>query len=141
MESVSNTADRATERVREVASHTRTTFLDLSTQVLKLINGAREAQGRGVDAVLDGLGLQRRRSALAPVLWFAAGAVVGGTALLMVSPVSGKKLRERIASFIDERTAAIATKSRAVERSVKEAVKHEVSPDQRAGNGANRQAG
>jgi hypothetical protein len=140
MESVSNTADRATEHVKEAASHARTTLLDLSTQILKLVNSAREAEGRGVDAVLDRLGLERRRSALAPALWFAAGALVGGTTVLLASPVYGKKLRERIASFIDDRTAANAKGARTDERKVEE-VKQEVSPDPRPGNGAERQAG
>src|SRR5271170_7360710 len=85
MTTISNTADHATEQVKDAASHVRGTLLDFSTQVLKLINRARDAEGRGVDAMLHGLGLERRRSALGPVLWFAAGAVAAGTAVLLTS--------------------------------------------------------
>jgi hypothetical protein len=98
----------------------RTSLLDLSTQVIRFINGAREAQSRGMDTVLDRIGLQRRQSALGPVLWFAAGAVAAGTAVLLLSPASGKQLRQRIATFLGHETEANATPPRTVERRVEE---------------------
>jgi hypothetical protein len=94
MATISATADQAT-------SHARATLLDLSTQIVKLINSARAAENRGVDALLHRLGLQRRSSALMPFLWVAAGAFVAGTAVFLVSPASGKRLRERIVSILD----------------------------------------
>jgi len=123
MTTISDTTGHATEHVKEAASHARATLLDLSTQVMKLVNGAREAEGRGVDAVLDRLGLQRRSSALGPALWFAAGVVVAGTAVLLMTPTSGKKLRQRIASFLGGEAEAVVTEARAAEQRVDETVK------------------
>jgi hypothetical protein len=111
MTTISSTAEHATEHVRHAASHAGTSLLDLSTQVFRFINGVREAQGRGVETVLDRLGLQRRQSALGPVLWFAAGAVAAGTAVLLLSPESGKKVRQRMASFLRQETDAQPSRS------------------------------
>jgi hypothetical protein len=130
MTTISNTADHATEHVKEAASHVRTSMLDLSTQVIRFINGAREAQGRGMDSVLDRMGLQRRQSALGPILWFTVGAVAAGTAVLLMSPTTGKKLRQRIASFLGHAAEASAAPNGAVEPRVET----EASPGR---NGAN----
>lgn len=114
MTTISNTAEHATEHVRHAASHAGASLVDLSTQVLRFFNGVREAQGRGVETVLDRLGLQRRQSALGPVIWFAVGAVAAGTAVLLLSPESGKKMRQRIGSFLGRETEH-ATQADAVE--------------------------
>jgi hypothetical protein len=80
MTRITDTSDRAMDHVEEAASHARATLLELSAQVGRIINSARKAEGRGIDALLDRLGLQRRQGALGPVVWFAAGAVAAGMA-------------------------------------------------------------
>jgi len=105
MTTISTTAaEHATGHVRHAAAHVGTSILELSTQVFRFINGVREAQGHGVEKVLHRLGVQRRPSAMGPVLWFAAGAVAAGTVVLLLSPASGKKVRQRIASFLGQQT-------------------------------------
>jgi len=127
MATISNTADQASDFVKDAASHTKSTFFDLSTQVMKMINNAREAEGRGVDMMLDRLGLQRRQSALGPVLWFTAGAVVAGTAVLLFAPTSGQSLRQRLAKFIDSEVKSVATQAKAAEQRVEDGIKSTVS--------------
>lgn len=130
MTTISNTADQAADHVKEAASHARTSLLDLSTQVIKLIHGAREAEGRGVEVVLDRLGLQRRTSALGPVLWFAVGAAAAGTAVVLLTPT----LRRRIASFLGGEVDTMTKETRGAEEHVEDAVKN-------MPNGANHPAG
>jgi len=120
MTTISNTADHATEHVKHAASHVGSSVLDLSTQVIRFINGVREAQGRGVETMLDRLGLQRRQSALGPVLWIAVGAVAAGTAVLLLSPTTGKQLRQRIATFIGRETESNAGQPGVTEPRVEE---------------------
>jgi len=121
MTTISDTAGNATEHAREAASHAKTTLIDLSAQFMRLINSVREAEGRGVDSLLDRAGLQRRQSAMAPVLWFAAGAVVAGATVVLMATVPGQRLRRRVASFLfhEERETrtpdATATEARAGE--------------------------
>jgi hypothetical protein len=100
-----------------------TNTADLSTQVMRLINGARDAEGRGVDALLDRLGLQRRGSALTPLIWFAVGAAVAGTVVVLMAPTSGKELRERIAKFLGGEVEAVAARAKAAEHLTEETVK------------------
>jgi gas vesicle protein len=86
-------------------------------------------------AVLDRLGLQRRQSALTPALWFAAGAVVAGAAVMLLAPTSGKKLRQRIASILDGEGQELASKATAVEQTLEETLKSEASALKRPPNG------
>jgi hypothetical protein len=118
-------------------------LLEFSTQVLKLINRAREAEGRGVDAMLHGLGLERRRSALGPVLWFAAGAVAAGTAVLLTSPASGQKIRKAIASFVGQEIDAVGSQASAIVNRAEQAVKPDLptTPKSTPANGAKRELG
>jgi hypothetical protein len=109
MSTFSNTADIATEQLKDTATHARAAFIDLSTQAMKLFNGLRDAEGRGMDAVLERLGLQRKQSAVNPALWFVAGAVVAGAAVFVLAPTSGKKLRQRIASFLDDEAGHVVS--------------------------------
>jgi hypothetical protein len=141
MTTISNAADHATDQVKDAASHVRGTLLEFSTQVLKLINRAREAEGRGVDSVLHGLGLERRRSALGPVLWFAAGAVAAGTAVLLTSPTSGQKLRKAIASFVGQEIEAVGNQADAMMQRAEHAVKAEARDAKAPANGAKRELG
>jgi hypothetical protein len=136
MTTISDSAGHATEQVKEAASHARARFFDFSTQVLKLVNGIREAQGRGADTVLDRLGLQRQTGPLGPALWFAAGAVTAGAAVLLLAPMSGKKLRQRIASFIGGEVQAAVAEAGTVEQRVEEAVKGDARASAHAPNGA-----
>jgi hypothetical protein len=128
MSTLSSTAEHATEQLKD-------TFVDLSTQAMKLFNNVREAEDRGMAAVLDRLGLQRRQSALTPALWFAAGAVVAGAAVMLLAPTSGKKLRQRIASILDGEGQELASKATAVEQTLEETLKSEASALKRPPNG------
>ncbi len=104
MSSIATTAGNATEHIKDTATRTaaqaKGSFLELGTQVLRLVNGLRVLEMRTADNLLDRVGLQRRESALRPVLWFAAGAVVAGSAVLLLTPATGKQLRSRIAKLL-----------------------------------------
>jgi len=101
MSSVSDTAERAVHQVKDTAAHTRSALFDFGAQALRLVNDIRAAEVRGVDSVLGGLGLQRRESALRPVLWFVAGAAVAGAVVFFLAPTQGKKIRDGLRSVID----------------------------------------
>jgi hypothetical protein len=133
MTTFSSTAEHATEQLKD-------TFVDLSTQAMKIFNNVREAEDRGMAAVLDRLGLQRRQSALAPVLWVAAGAVVAGAAVLLLAPTSGKKLRQRIASILDGESQDMVAKATSLEQRVEEKVQGEVAALKNTPNGATHDA-
>jgi hypothetical protein len=96
MRSLIDTAERTVD-------HTRSSLVDLGAQALKLTNSLRGIETRGVDSLLDHLGLQRRKGALGPAVWFAAGAVAAGAIFLLLAPESGKKLRDRIAQLWESR--------------------------------------
>jgi hypothetical protein len=100
MSSVTDTAERA---VHHAAAHTRSSLIDLGAQALRLVNDIRAAEVRGVDSVLGSLGLQRRESALRPVVWFVAGAAVAGAVVFILAPTQGKKIRDGILSALDTR--------------------------------------
>ncbi len=116
------------------ANQVKDAFIDLSAHAMKLFGGLRDAEGRGMEVVLDRLGLQRRQSALTPALWFAAGAVLAGTTVLLWAPASGKKLREALATFLAG--TDVGAKATSLEHRVEEAVKSDVAPLKRTPNGA-----
>jgi hypothetical protein len=122
MTTISNTADHVAEHMKDATSHARGTLFDLAAQAMKLVNGAREAESRGMDTLLDRMGLQRRRSGLVPVLWFAAGAIAAGGVVLLLAPTSGKSLRKFIAGFLDDGKDTLATQAEKVEHRVEAAV-------------------
>jgi hypothetical protein len=132
MTTISNTADHAADAI----SHARAALLDLPGQMMKLVESARETERRGVDTLLDRMGLQRRQSALAPVAWFAAGAVVAGAAAFILAPTSGKQLRRRIAAFLDAELDAVTSEGKAIEHQVEDKVKGEVTAMKKMPNGA-----
>ena len=101
MSSVTDTAERAVYRMKDTAAQTRSSFIELGAQALRLINDLRAAEVRGVDSVLGTLGLQRRESALRPVVWFVAGAAVAGAVVFFLAPTQGKKIRDSIKNAID----------------------------------------
>ena len=137
MTTISNTADHVAEHMKDATSHARGTLLDLAGQAMKLVNGAREAESRGMDTLLDRMGLQRRRSGLVPVLWFAAGAIAAGGIVLLLAPTSGKSLRKRIAGFLDDGKETLATQAEKVEHRVEEAVQDGAPAVTRPPNGMN----
>jgi hypothetical protein len=94
MSSVIDTAERAVH-------HTRGSLIEVGTQAQKLINALGALETRGVQSLLDRVGLQRRTSALRPVMWLAAGAVVAGVAVFVLRPTARKGLRERIAHLFE----------------------------------------
>ena len=102
MRSISNSADQAVEQVKDTASHAKGSLVELGTQIFKFMNTLRDMEIRGADRILDKVGLQRRSSPFAPVLWIAAGAFVGGAAAIALAPVSGKELRKRLAQLLDQ---------------------------------------
>jgi gas vesicle protein len=113
---IPKTADESMKTVSHGAQHARRSLIDFGTQVLKVVNtfGVLERAG---ESLMTRMGLQRRRSPVAPVLWFAAGGIVVGGAVLAFTPRSGKELRARIARLFD---GAIDT----TEESVKGGVEH-----------------
>jgi hypothetical protein len=121
MTTFSNTADHATDAI----SHARAALLDLPGQMMKLVDSARDSERRGVDSLLDRMGLQRRQSAFAPVIWIAAGAVVAGAAAILLAPTSGKELRRRIASFLDSELDTATAQAKKLERRVEDTLKRE----------------
>ncbi len=89
MSSLFRTAERTVD-------HTRSSLVDLGAQTLRLIDSLRAIETRGVDSLLDRMGLNRRGGVLGPVVWFAAGAVTAGAIVLFLAPEAGKKLRNRV---------------------------------------------
>jgi hypothetical protein len=100
MNSISTTTEDAADAVKGAASHARDNLLELGTQLLRLLGRAREAEVFSLDNWLQRIGLQRRESIVQPVLFFAAGAVLGAGAGLLLAPTAGSKLREDIAAFL-----------------------------------------
>ena len=125
MSSVIDTTERAVR-------YTRGSLNEFGTQAQKLINSLGELETRGVDSLLDRFGLQRRESALRPVMWFAAGAVVAGVVVFALVPTARKNLRERIAHLFE----------RQVGREPEQAANatNAPSPASPAGNGTAQQA-
>ena len=95
-------ASNAVDQVKSTASDTRASLVDFGVQALKFVNHLRAQESRVVDSALDQIGLQRRESAIRPVLWFAAGAVVAGGAALVFAPSSGEKLRKRLIELLSD---------------------------------------
>jgi|SRR5580698_9472411 hypothetical protein len=104
MSFVADAAEHAAHHVMGTAAHTRASFVDLGAQALRFINNIQAAEVRGVDSVLGRVGLQRRESALRPLLWFVAGAAAAGAIVFIVAPTQGRKIRERIREAIENRT-------------------------------------
>lgn len=110
MSTISKTANHATDEVMAAAS-----------QVM--------------ETVLGRLGLQRR-SVRGPLAWFAAGAAVAGIAVLALTPVTGKNLRQRVTRFFGDEAKEIVSAARTAERKVEGAVKSEIAQPKSMPNGA-----
>jgi hypothetical protein len=100
MSLIADNASHAVEQVKSTASTTRANLVDLGLQAMKLVNSVRAQESHAVDSVLGHIGLQRRESPLRPLLFFAAGAVVAGSLVLILAPTSGKKLRLKIRDLL-----------------------------------------
>ena len=122
MRTIADTADNAVDHVKETATRAKGNLLDFGTQILKFVNTLRVMETRAADGLLDRVGLQRREGALRPVLWFAAGAVVAGSVALILTPVSGKQLRRRIAKMLDDGLDEAKHVEAAVEARIEDAV-------------------
>jgi acyl-CoA synthetase (AMP-forming)/AMP-acid ligase II len=129
MKTFSDTAEQASEQLKD-------TFIDVTNQATKLLGSLRDAEGRGLEALLDRLGLQRKQSALTPALWFAAGAVAAGAAVFILAPTSGKTLRERLAAFFSDEADEAVTAASSLEKRVEETVKNEAASLKNTPNGA-----
>jgi gas vesicle protein len=134
MKSLSSTAGHATDQLKD-------TFVDLSAQAMKLFSNLRDAEERGMETVLERLGLQRRQSALTPALWFAGGAIVAGAAVLLLHPTSGKKLRQRIATILDGEVQELTSQAAALEQRLEETLKSDASMAKKTPNGATHDVG
>jgi|HubBroStandDraft_1064217.scaffolds.fasta_scaffold19628_3 hypothetical protein len=118
MSSISNTTGHAAQSVRDAASHARESVLEFGTQLLEVLGRMREAEGQGVDRLLQRLGLQRRGGVTQPIAFFAAGAVLGASAALLFAPTSGSELRRNIAGFWSTKVDKVASLVKPVLRSV-----------------------
>lgn len=132
MSSIVDTADHAVEHVKESAVHAagqaKGSFVELGVQALKLVNTLRAMEMRGVDNLLDRVGLERKGSALRPVLWFAVGAVTAGAIVMILAPTSGKELRDRIVKILDRGRSEAKVAEPAKVAPVAEAKKPEAVP-------------
>jgi hypothetical protein len=127
MSTIANTADQASDYAKEAASHARAALMDLPAQALKLVNGARDAEARGIEALLSRMGLQRRQSPLVPGIWFVVGAAVAGTAVLLLTPSTGKVLRQRIAKLFDREVASAEEHIQEVSNRMPNGIRHEAT--------------
>jgi hypothetical protein len=118
MSSISNTTGHAAQSVRDAASHARESVLEFGTQLLEVLGRMREAEGQGVDRLLQRLGLQRRGGVTQPMAFFAAGAIFGAGAGLLFAPTSGSELRRNIASFWSAKVDKVTSLVKPVLRSV-----------------------
>jgi hypothetical protein len=95
-----------------------TSWIEYGTQALKFFGALRALELGPVESLLGRVGLGKRDATIGPVIWLAAGAVVGGGVALAMAPMSGKKLRRRIARFIDSGTTEIESDVKELEARV-----------------------
>jgi hypothetical protein len=91
---------RDVEKMGDQVKHARASFIELGTQALRLANHVYEARLHDVDSLLGRVGLQRRSSPMRAVAWFAAGAVIAGGAVMLLTPLRGEELVGRMASTL-----------------------------------------
>ncbi|MGO9839276.1 MAG: YtxH domain-containing protein [Polyangiaceae bacterium] len=114
MSSTSNTTGQAAQTVKDAASHARAGVLDFGTQLLELFGRMRDAEGHGVERLLQRMGLQRREGLTQPVVFFAAGAVFGAGAGLLFAPTSGSELRRNLGTFFSGKVDEVTSRIKAV---------------------------
>jgi hypothetical protein len=122
MNSISKTADHATQTMKDAASHARENLLEFGTQMLQVLDRARDSEVFSLDSLLQRAGLQRRAGAGQPIAYFAAGFMVGAGAGLLFAPTSGSKLRENIANLVSAEVDKLASIFRPATKRVEEVV-------------------
>ncbi|HEY4014982.1 MAG TPA: hypothetical protein VGM06_16680 [Polyangiaceae bacterium] len=115
--------DLASQVIGDLASSSRAGLDDFGTQVERTLNSWRNIERRGVDSLLDRMGLQRRPSILRPVLWAMAGAVLGGCVVHVLAPRAGETIRVGIEKLRQARDWAGSRASEAA-ATVNSAVHH-----------------
>lgn len=97
----------------------------------RLVQGVQEF---GFDDLLAPVGLERRRSALDKVLpaigYVGLGTVIGAGAALLLAPSSGRELRQRVSSQLDEAKTRMNKELRSMEGAA-----HKVQEEMRRNNG------
>lgn len=88
---------------QSTADQMLSSLVDSGAQARRLITSLRAVEARGVDSLLDHVGLRRRGNALGPVVWFVAGAITAGAIVFLLAPESGKRLRGRIVQLWESR--------------------------------------
>lgn len=122
MNSISKTADHATQTMKDAASHARENLLEFGTQLLQVLDRARDSEVFSLDSLLQRAGLQRRAGVGQPLGYFAAGVVVGASAGLLFAPTSGSKLRENIANLVSGQVDKLASIFKPATKRVEELV-------------------
>jgi hypothetical protein len=105
-----------------------TSMVELGAQALRLVNNLKEAEARGAESVLSLMGLQRRQSVARPLLWFAAGATVAAGAALLLAPMKGEELVDRIARGLKRATSAVEDATKTGAAAVRSPATHAESP-------------
>jgi hypothetical protein len=105
--------DQASQVIGDLASSSRAGLDDFGTQVARMLTSWRAIERRGVDTLLDRMGLQRRQSVLRPIFWVTAGAVLGGCAVYVLAPRAGETIRISIDKLRQARDWAGARASQA----------------------------
>jgi hypothetical protein len=106
MPNIPKKMERVGEQVSQTASSARSSLIDLGVQALRLANGFREAEARGVTSILSRLGLQRRQSIAVPALCVLAGAAAGAGVALLLAPMKGEDLVAWLSKNIRRATVA-----------------------------------
>lgn len=88
----------------------------------------------GVDDLLAPIGLERRRSALDKILpaigYVGLGTVIGAGAALLLAPSSGRELRERVSTRLDEAKSRVNKELKSMEGAA-----HRAQEEMRRNNG------
>jgi hypothetical protein len=134
MGTIGTGASHAVSHVSDSARSARDDLVALGVQAMKLLNAYRPHDGSGFDSVLGRIGLRRRESILRPLAFFAAGAAVGGAAVLLLSPGAVTALRGRINELLG--VAGHGGGAKAVEASAGAAQPSKVGETTNGGGGA-----
>jgi hypothetical protein len=140
MNSISKTTDHATQTVKDAASHARENLVEFGTQLIKVLDRARDAEVFNLDSLLQRAGLQRRGGIVQPMAYFAAGALVGAGAGLLFAPTSGAKLRENIVALVSGEIDKLAKIFKPAVNAAEEIVEDAATVGKTVENGVQRDA-
>jgi len=77
---------------------------DAADHAVSLANHTASAASKGwrgmTDRALDAVGLMRKPGPLAPITWIGLGLLVGGLAVALFTPSSGRDLRRRVRDLV-----------------------------------------